>query len=99
MNTTSPFVQEFFDQYASSRSAQDIGLIASQYPDSFMFAGPKGARVAESRQFSQLSPKDGRSLNHWVTNRRRFCPWRKPESASITCWCGRFSYGVFKDHR
>ena len=40
-------VQEFFDQYARSRSAQDIDLIASQYPETFMVAGPNGARVAE----------------------------------------------------
>ena len=47
MSSTSPVVREFFDRYARSRSAQDIEVIASQYPDSFMVAGPKGARVAE----------------------------------------------------
>jgi hypothetical protein len=47
MSSASPAVQEFFNQYARSRSAQDIGVIAAQYPDSFMFAGPKGVRVAE----------------------------------------------------
>ena len=47
MNTATPDVREFFDQYARSRSALDIDVIASQYPDSFMFAGPKGARVTE----------------------------------------------------
>jgi hypothetical protein len=47
MNGASPVVQQFFDQYARSRSAMDIDLIASQYPDSFMMAGPTGARVAE----------------------------------------------------
>lgn len=46
MSATAPVVQEFFDQYARSRSALDIDLIASQYPDSFMVAGPNGARVA-----------------------------------------------------
>jgi hypothetical protein len=47
MNTVTPLVQEFFNQYARGRSVLDIDLIASQYPDSFMFAGPNGARVAE----------------------------------------------------
>jgi hypothetical protein len=47
MSAASPVVQEFFDQYTRSRSALDIDLIASQYPDAFMMAGPAGARVAE----------------------------------------------------
>jgi hypothetical protein len=47
MKTTTPVVQEFFDQYERSRSNLDIDLIASQYPDSFMFADPNGARVVE----------------------------------------------------
>jgi hypothetical protein len=47
MNTATTVVQEFFDQYAQSRSALDLDLIASQYPDSFMIAGPNGARAVE----------------------------------------------------
>ena len=47
MSNASPAVQDFFNQYARGRSEQDVDLIASQYPDAFMFAGPKGARVAE----------------------------------------------------
>lgn len=47
MNTTSPVVRDFFEQYERSRNTFDIGLIDSQYPDAFMFAGPDGARVAE----------------------------------------------------
>ena len=46
MNTVTPLIREFFDRYARSRSVQDINLIASQYPDSFMVAGPKGAPQA-----------------------------------------------------
>lgn len=49
MNTASQVVREFFDQYERSRTALDLGLIDSQYPDSFMFAGPNGARIAEKR--------------------------------------------------
>ena len=47
MNTTTPVVQEFFDQYTRGRSILDLDLIASQYPDSIMFAGPNGAQAVE----------------------------------------------------
>ena len=57
MNTTTPAVQEFFDQYAQNRSALDIDLIASQYADSIMFAGPNGARVAEKPAILAAFPK------------------------------------------
>lgn len=46
-SNATPVVQAFFDRYARSRSALDIDLIASQYPDVCMFAGPGGARVGE----------------------------------------------------
>ena len=49
MDVATPAVQEFFDQYARSRSAMDIERIASQYADSCMFAGPDGARVVEKQ--------------------------------------------------
>jgi hypothetical protein len=57
MSTTSPAVQEFFDQYAQSRSVLDIDLITSQYPDSIMFAGPNGARVTEKSAILTAFPK------------------------------------------
>jgi hypothetical protein len=57
MSTTTPAVQEFFDRYARSRSALDIDVIASQYPDAFMFAGPNGARVAEKSAVLAAFPK------------------------------------------
>jgi hypothetical protein len=47
MSTVTPLVQEFFNQYAHSRSVLDIDIIASQYPDAYMFAGPNGARVVD----------------------------------------------------
>ena len=47
MNTASHVVKEFFEQYELSRNTLDLGLIASQYPDSFMWADPNGARVVE----------------------------------------------------
>lgn len=55
--SATPAVQEFFDQYAQSRSVLDIDLIASQYPDSIMFAGPNGARVAEKPAILAAFPK------------------------------------------
>jgi hypothetical protein len=57
MNTATPDVREFFDQYARSRSALDIDAIASQYADSFMVAGPKGARVTEKSAVLAAFPK------------------------------------------
>jgi hypothetical protein len=57
MNATTRAVQEFFDLYAQSRSALDINLIASQYPDAIMFAGPNGARVAEKSAILAAFPK------------------------------------------
>jgi len=57
MNVVTPVVQEFFDQYARSRSAMDIDRIASQYADSCMFAGPDGARVAEKHAVLEGFPK------------------------------------------
>jgi hypothetical protein len=47
MSTVTPLVQEFFNQYAHSRSVLDIDVIASQYPDAYMFAGPNGARIVD----------------------------------------------------
>jgi ketosteroid isomerase-like protein len=57
MDVATPAVQEFFDQYARSRSAMDIDRIASQYADSSMFAGPDGARVAEKQAVLAGFPK------------------------------------------
>ena len=50
-------VQEFFDLYTQSRSDLDIDLIASQYSDSIMFAGPNGARVVEKSAILAAFPK------------------------------------------
>jgi hypothetical protein len=47
MNTATPVVQQFFDHYARSRTEMDVDRIASQYADSFMMAGPTGARAVE----------------------------------------------------
>jgi len=47
MNAASQVVKEFFEQYELSRNTLDLGFIGSQYPDSFMWADPNGARVVE----------------------------------------------------
>jgi hypothetical protein len=57
VDTTSPLVEAFFDQYARSRSALDLTLIASQYSESFMTAGPAGARVVEKAAVLAAFPK------------------------------------------
>ena len=57
MDVVNPVVQEFFDQYARSRSAMNIDRIASQYADTCMFAGPDGARVAERQAVLAGFPK------------------------------------------
>jgi len=57
MSASTPAVREFFDRYAQSRSALDIDLIASQYADSIMFAGPNGVRVTEKSAILAALPK------------------------------------------
>lgn len=63
-------LKEFFDQYARSRTGQDIDQIASQYPESFMVAGPSGAQVVQKSAVVAGFPK-GReflqSLGHEST--------------------------------
>jgi hypothetical protein len=70
MNTVTPVIKGFFDRYAKSRSAQNIDLIASQYPDSFMIAGPNGAQVAQKSAVLAAFPKGQeflKSLGHEST--------------------------------
>ena len=65
-----PLVEGFFDQYARSRTALDLALIASQYSDSFMVAGPTGARVVEKPAVLAAFPKGQeflRSVGHQST--------------------------------
>ena len=70
MNTVTPLIKDFFDRYARSRSVQDIDLIASQYPDSFMVAGPNGAKVAQKSAVVAAFPQGQaalKSLGHEST--------------------------------
>jgi hypothetical protein len=71
VSAASPVVQEFFNQYVRGRSALDIDLIASQYPDSFMIAGPTGARSAEKASILAVFAKGQewlKALGHKATN-------------------------------
>ena len=43
----SPVMQAFFERYEESRNTFDQALIESQYADTFMFAGPAGARATD----------------------------------------------------
>jgi len=47
MSADVPDVREFFESYARSRTVGDGDGIASQYSDSFTFAGPSGARIVQ----------------------------------------------------
>ena len=70
MSTITPAIKDFFDRYARSRSVQDIDLIAAQYPDAFMSAGPNGARVAQKSAVVAGFPKGQeflKSLGHEST--------------------------------
>jgi hypothetical protein len=46
MDAPSNAIREFFRQYERNRNTFDTELFASQYPESYMYAGPEGARVA-----------------------------------------------------
>src|SRR6185295_13618796 len=70
MSTITPVIKEFFERYARSRSVQDIDLIAAQYLDAFMTAGPNGARVAQKSAVVAGFPKGQeflKSLGHEST--------------------------------
>lgn len=53
MDVATPAVQEFFEQYARSRSAMDIERLASQC----MFAGQNGVQVPEKQAVLEGFPK------------------------------------------
>lgn len=57
MNTASQVVREFFEQFQRSRNTLDLGLVSSQYPDSFMFADPNGARIVEKQAVLAALPR------------------------------------------
>jgi hypothetical protein len=57
MSAKSPVVQDFLEGYERSRNSFDVELIASQYPDAFMSAGPAGVTVAQKPVVLAAIPK------------------------------------------
>jgi hypothetical protein len=57
MNEATPVVQEFFEQYARSRTIADIDRLVSQYADSCMLATHDGVRVVERQTLLVGFPK------------------------------------------
>jgi ketosteroid isomerase-like protein len=57
MDVATPAVQDFFDEYARSRSTMDIDRLVAQYADSCMFAPADGPRVAEKQALLEGFPK------------------------------------------
>lgn len=53
----SPIVKAFFDQFERASETLDLDLIATEYADSFMFAGPNGARVIEKQNLLAALPQ------------------------------------------
>jgi hypothetical protein len=57
MSAKTPVVQDFLEGYERSRNSFDVELIASQYPDAFMSAGPAGATVVQKPAVLATIPK------------------------------------------
>jgi len=50
-------VHAFFQQYESNIGAADPAIIAEQYGDSFIFAGPQGVQAVRRDDFLKVLPK------------------------------------------
>jgi hypothetical protein len=57
MNQASDMVRKFFENYEQGSNASEPELIASQYSDSFMFAGPQGVQAVKKDDFLKVLPK------------------------------------------
>lgn len=57
MNTISLMTKVFFEEYEKGSNTLDLGLVDSQYEDSFMFADPNGTRVVEKQKFLAMLPQ------------------------------------------
>jgi hypothetical protein len=94
MDAGSNAIREFFRQYARSRNTFDPDLIASQYPESWMFAGPDGVRVAVKADLLAGLAKGKewlRTLGHTSTTLTSMeesrwmstTPWSRPDSCGV----------------
>jgi hypothetical protein len=60
MQQVSDMVRAFFEDYEKGSNTPDPELIASQYGDSFMFAGPQGVQAVRKEDFlNALRNRDG----------------------------------------
>ena len=57
MQHASERVKAFFEQYESNIDGSDPAAIAAQYGESFVFAGPQGARAVRRDDFVNVLPK------------------------------------------
>ena len=57
MQRASERVKAFFDQYESNIGGSDPAAIATQYGESFVFAGPQGAQALKRDDFVKVLPK------------------------------------------
>jgi ketosteroid isomerase-like protein len=88
MNTATPVVQEFFEQYTSSRSAADIDRIVSQYADSCLLAASDGVRVAERQALLTGFPKAMellKTVGHTSTSLASLDETRVDEHYTMVC--------------
>lgn len=57
MKQVSDRVRKFFEDYETGGSALDLELLAAQYGDPFMFAGPQGVQAVKKEDFLKALPK------------------------------------------
>jgi hypothetical protein len=57
MNQVSDIVRKFFADYERGSNAPDPELVAVQYSDAFMFAGPQGGQPINKVDFLKALPK------------------------------------------
>ena len=57
MQRASERVKTFFDQYERNIGGSDPAVIAAQYGESFVFAGPQGTQAVKRDDFVKVLPK------------------------------------------
>lgn len=62
MKQISDRVRKFFEDYETGGSALDLELLAAQYGDPFMFAGPQGVQAVKMEDFLKALP-NGRDFS------------------------------------
>lgn len=57
MNQVSNIVRKFFADYERGSNAPEPELVAAQYSDAFLFAGPQGGQAIKKDDFLKALPK------------------------------------------